>query len=144
MSAATRSRARRTDRRGRKLGFEPLEDRTTPAAAFGLIGNGTTLIRFDTNDPDIGNYELNLTGFVTGTAPPGAPVITVSGNPAATYNFTSLPRPISPAATVTDSNSANFNGGILRAAQFAGRHHLHGGGDFARRFHARDAIFEVF
>jgi murein DD-endopeptidase MepM/ murein hydrolase activator NlpD len=84
-----------------------------------VVGTKFGTLRVTTNDPDIGVFDFNLAGTVSGTAPFGAPVIDLDGspsvtqNPATVFNFQSLPRPLAPAATVTDVDSPNFNGGTL-------------------------------
>ncbi|HEY1376237.1 MAG TPA: peptidoglycan DD-metalloendopeptidase family protein [Gemmataceae bacterium] len=77
-----------------------------------VVGAKFGAVQFNTNDPDTPTFHFNVSGTVTGSAPAGAPAITLPG-PALAYNFGALPVPIAPAATLTDSNSANFGGGQL-------------------------------
>lgn len=85
-------------------------DTTRAGTKFGQL-------RFDTNDPDIGTFNFNLAGTVTGAAPVGAPVLTLPG-PARGYLAGQAPQVLDAQATLTDSDSANFNTGTL-TAEFA-------------------------
>jgi murein DD-endopeptidase MepM/ murein hydrolase activator NlpD len=84
-----------------------------------VVGPKFGAIRFDTNDPLIGTYNFNLTGTVTGSAPVGAPALTLP-DPAAAYYFHEQPVIVNPTGTVADWNSANFNGGSLTAEVASG------------------------
>jgi hypothetical protein len=89
---------------------------TTVGSQFGKIS-------FTTNDPDVPVVSFNLLGVVTGTPQTGAPVITLP-DAALGYNFKSLPRVFAPNATVTDSDSANFNTGNLKVEIASGANAL--------------------
>lgn len=89
-------------------------DTTRAGSKFGTV-------KFDTNDPDTPVYDFNISGTVTGAAPVGAPVVTLPGS-AVAYNLQSLPRFLFPLGTITDSNSANFNGGSLTVTPGMGAH----------------------
>lgn len=78
-----------------------------------VVGAKFGALTIDTNDPDIGRYEIVLNGTVTGGAPAAAPVIALTGIPAAVYNFQAVPRVMSPTAGLTDLNSETFAGGTL-------------------------------
>jgi murein DD-endopeptidase MepM/ murein hydrolase activator NlpD len=71
-------------------------------------------IRFATNDPETPTYNFNIAGTVTGAAPAGAPVITTA-LPSTPFYQGGGPVLLNPNATLTDGNSANFNGGQLVA-----------------------------
>lgn len=84
-----------------------------------VVGPKLGALRFDTNDPDAPTFRFNVSGNITGTAPPGAPVIGLP-DPALGYDFASLPRVLSPGATLTDSNSLTFASGQLKIEFAAG------------------------
>lgn len=75
-------------------------------------------LRFDTNDPDVPQFDLALTGNVTGAAPVGSPSIVLGGSHAIANYLDTLPSLLAPLATVTDTNSTNFATGTL-TAEFA-------------------------
>ena len=75
-------------------------------------------IRFDTNDPDTPTFNFNVSGTITGSAPAGAPSITLAAG-AAAYMGGAAPAAIDAQAVFADSDSANFNTGSLTVA-FAG------------------------
>lgn len=87
-------------------------DTTQAGAQFGAI-------RFDTNDPSAAPLSFPVKGTVTGMAPAGAPVLALSG-PAVVYQLGQAPILLSGQATVTDLDSANFNGGLLQVEFAAG------------------------
>lgn len=75
-------------------------------------GSKFGMVKFDTNDPDTPTFNFNLSGTVTGAALAGAPVVALPGT-AVEYDLLDLPRFLFPLGTITDSDSANFNGGSL-------------------------------
>ncbi len=77
----------------------------TPGSKFGTMS-------FTTNDPDVPVMSFNLRGTIAGSPAVGSPVINFP-DAALGYNFKSLPRVFAPNATLTDSDSANFNTGSL-------------------------------
>lgn len=85
-------------------------DTTAVANRFGAI-------RFTTNDGDEGQFNFNVSGTVTGTVPAGTPVVSLP-NPALVYEFGEAPQVLDSQATLSDSDSANFNGGNV-LAEFA-------------------------
>jgi hypothetical protein len=86
-------------------------DATDSGRKFGTL-------RFDTNDPDVPQFDLALTGNVTGAAPTGAPAIVLGGSLAIAHYLDTVPSLLAPLATVTDTNSTNFATGTL-TAEFA-------------------------
>src|SRR5205823_3773372 len=70
-------------------------------------------------DPDTPTFHFNVSGVVTGAAPLGAPVIALP-DPALGYDFASLPRVLSPGATLSDGNSLTYAGGQLTVEFAAG------------------------
>jgi autotransporter-associated beta strand protein len=69
-------------------------------------------IQFTTNDPDTPTFRFNVSGAVTGAAPPNAPVVALPA-PALAYTKLGQQRVIDPTATVSDADSANLGGGSL-------------------------------
>ena len=84
-----------------------------------VVGSPFGRVSFLTNDPDTPEYNFNVKGTVTGGIPAGTPAITLP-DAALAYNFKSLPRVFAPTATVTDLDSANFNGGNLKVELASG------------------------
>jgi len=69
-------------------------------------------LRFTTNDPDHPVFNFNVAGTVTGSAPATAPVIALPDAQLA-YRLGQTPQFLDTTATLTDSDSSNFNGGSL-------------------------------
>jgi hypothetical protein len=70
-------------------------------------------VQFTTNDPDTPTFNFNVSGTVTGSAPAGAPVISLPA-PALDYEVLEQSSLIDSTATVIDADSANFGGGNLK------------------------------
>src|SRR4029079_9699150 len=79
----------------------------TPGYKFGAI-------QFKTNDPDRPTFNFNIAGTVTGAAPAGAPILSLSA-PALAYTVLGQVNVIDPSATVADPHSPNFARGSLTA-----------------------------
>jgi hypothetical protein len=85
----------------------------------GYAGAKFGQVRFDTNDPDAPTFNFNLKGTVTGSAPSGAPVLTVSST-AMAYGFGQTPKLLDGQITLADNDSPAFLGGTLTVAVAAG------------------------
>lgn len=77
------------------------------------VGGQRGEVRFTTNDPNHPSFHFAVSGTVTGTVAFGSPVLTL-GSSACGYTLGPPPVPLDPTATLTDSDSANFNTGSLK------------------------------
>ncbi|HBB75664.1 MAG TPA: hypothetical protein DC048_14610, partial [Planctomycetaceae bacterium] len=79
-----------------------------------VVGRKFGEIRIDTNDRDEAESTFLVSGEVTGTAPPGTPVVTLPG-PAVPYLVGSGPVVIDIGGDVSDADAATWSGAALRA-----------------------------
>src|SRR5262249_14714956 len=84
-----------------------------------IVGPKFGGLQFDTNDPGTPTFHFNVSGTGTGAGPRGSPIIAMP-DPALGYDLASLPRLLSPGATLTDSNSLTYAGGQLTVEFAAG------------------------
>src|SRR5439155_801799 len=76
------------------------------------VGTKFGQLTFITNDPNAPTYAFSIGGTITGPAVVGAPVLMLPGPALATW-IGAPPRVLDSSATLTDSDSVNYNTGRL-------------------------------
>ncbi|MGL4424314.1 MAG: peptidoglycan DD-metalloendopeptidase family protein, partial [Gemmataceae bacterium] len=80
-----------------------------------VVGTKYGSLRFDTNAPDTGTYELPFSGVIDGSPLGSVPTLTANVNQALLYNYNAVQRPLFPTGTLSALNNNALFGGTLTA-----------------------------